>query len=171
MLDEFEERRVAMSKIHFNGKTYNDIAEMPAMERQAYEQLMSIFKDEDQDGVPDILQGDVIGNIVKAVTTTVVVDGQPVSGLGEMTPEQRAKLEKGLIKLKELGFISQVPDLSGTQAPTWQDAEIRPSKPVISSSPAIQEDRGPRVGAILAIVLLLALCVFGVVAFYLLEYQ
>lgn len=160
-----------MSQIHFNGKTYNDIAEMPAMERKAYEQLMSIFKDEDQDGVPDIFQGDVIGNIVKAASTTVVVDGQPVSGLGEMTPEQRAKLEKGLTKLQELGFISQVPDLSGSQAPTWQDAEIRPSSQIISSSSAIQEDRGPRVGMILAVVLLLALCVFGAVAFYLWGYQ
>ena len=49
-----------MPDIHFNGKTYHDIAEMPAMERQAYEQLMAIFKDEDQDGTPDIFQGDVI---------------------------------------------------------------------------------------------------------------
>ena len=43
-----------MPTIHFNGKTYNDLTEMPAIERQAYEQLMSIFKDEDQDGVPDV---------------------------------------------------------------------------------------------------------------------
>ena len=32
-----------MPPIHFNGKTYNDLAEMPATEREAYEQLMSIF--------------------------------------------------------------------------------------------------------------------------------
>jgi len=30
-----------MSKINFNGKTYNDLVEMPATERQAYEQLMT----------------------------------------------------------------------------------------------------------------------------------
>ena len=85
-----------MPKIHFNGKTYNDIAEMPAMERQAYEQLQAIFKDENQDGVPDIFQGDVVGNILKAATTTVVVDGKQVSGLGALTPEQRARFEKGM---------------------------------------------------------------------------
>jgi hypothetical protein len=158
-----------MSQIHFNGKTYNDIAEMPAMERQAYEQLMAIFKDEDQDGIPDIFQGDIIGNIVKAITTPVMVDGQPVSGLGEMTPGQRAKLEQGLSKLKELGFISQVPDLSGSQSPTWQDAEIRPSRPIISSPSAIQEDRSPRLGMILIVVLLLAVCAFGAVVYYLLQ--
>ena len=50
-----------MSKIEFNGKTYNNIAEMPATERRAYEQLMAAFKDENQDGIPDIFQGDEIG--------------------------------------------------------------------------------------------------------------
>ena len=36
-----------MPQIHFNGKTYNDLAEMSATEREAYDQLMAIFKDED----------------------------------------------------------------------------------------------------------------------------
>ncbi len=158
-----------MSEIHFNGKTYNDIAEMPATEREAYEQLMGIFKDEDQDGVPDIFQGDVIGNIVNAaLTTNVIVDGKQVSGLGEMTPEQRAKLEKGLSKLKELGFIEQVPDLSDReQAVSWKDAEIRPSKPIISQPSAIQEDRGAsRVLVPVLVLVALLLCGAGVL-FYL----
>jgi len=156
-----------MSKIHFNGKTYNDIAEMPAMEREAYEQLMGIFKDEDQDGTPDIFQGDVIGNIVNAaLTTNVIVDGKQVSGLGEMTPEQRAKLEKGLSKLKELGFISQVPDLSDRgQAASFNDAEIRPSKPIIPQPSAIQEDR-PSSRIMVLILVLAALVLCGAGAFF-----
>ena len=67
-----------MPQITFNGKTYNDIAEMPAVERQAYEQIMAHFKDENQDGIPDIFQGDVVSNIVSAVASTdFVVDGKP----------------------------------------------------------------------------------------------
>ena len=154
-----------MPQIQFNGKTYNDIAEMPAMERQAYEQLMSIFKDENQDGVPDIFQGDVIGNIMKAATTTLIVDGQQVSGLGEMTPEQREKLEQGMAKLKELGLISQVPNLSSSsQAPTWEDADIRASRPIIQSPSVIQEDNGPHQILIITLLVSAGICVVGVAA-------
>ena len=159
-----------MPTIHFNGKTYNDIAEMPATERQAYEQLMSIFKDENQDGVPDIFQGDIVGNILKAATTTVFVDGRQVSGLGELTPEQRAKCEQGLAKLKELGIISQVPDLPGsTQAPSLEDAEIRPSKPIIQSPSVIQEESSPRWILLVAILAVMGLCVAVVAAFVILR--
>ena len=160
-----------MPKIHFNGKTYNDIAEMPAMERQAYEQLLTIFKDEDQDGVPDVFQGDVVGNLLKAATTTVIVDGQPVSGLGTMTPEQRAKFEKGLAKLKDWGLISQVPDLeSDTREPSWEDAEIRPSRPIIQNPSAIQEEGSGamRTFMLLAVVGVVILCMGSVVAYLIL---
>ncbi len=156
-----------MPQIHFNGKTYNDLAEMPATERQAYDQLMSMFNDENQDGVPDIFQGDVVGNLIKAATTTVVVDGKQVSGLEQMTPEQRAKLEKGMAKLKEWGLISQMPDLSsGSQAHSWVDAEIRPSKPIISSPSAIQKDRVSSRWLITILLLFgLLACGIGVVVF------
>jgi len=157
-----------MPTIHFNGKTYNDIAEMPAMERQAYEQLQAIFKDENQDGVPDVFQGDVVSNLLKAATTTVYVDGKPVSGLGEMSPEQRARFEKGLARLKEWGLISEVPDLSGSsQSTSWEDAEIRPSRPIIQTQSAIQEESGGglRLLVILAIVAVATLCAAGAVAY------
>jgi hypothetical protein len=153
-----------MSTIHFNGKTYNDLAEMPATERQAYEQLTAIFQDEDQDGVPDVFQGDIVGNLIKAATTKVIVDGKQVSGLGEMSSEQRAKFEKGLAKLQEWGLISQVPDLSGTSPDaSWEQAEIRPSKPIIQSPSAIQEESGGARRAIIlvAILVAIAICMAG----------
>ena len=160
-----------MPQIHFNGKTYNDLAEMPATEREAYEQLRKIFKDENQDGTPDIFQGDVIGNIINAaLTSPVTVDGRQVSGLGEMTPEQRAKLEKGLSKLKEWGLISQLPDLSDReQAPTWADAEIRPSQPIIQQPSAIQEDAGPQRMLFFVILAAALVCGVGVVVYLILQ--
>ncbi|MEW5828998.1 MAG: hypothetical protein AB1846_08935 [Chloroflexota bacterium] len=139
-----------MPPFTFNGKTYNDPAEMPADERLAYEQLMKIFKDENQDGVPDIFQGDVLGNLLKAATTTVIVDGKPVSGLDGLSPEMRIKVQEGMEKLREMGFISEVPLVPGySQMPqSAASAEIRPSPPLIQSPSAIEEDT-PRRGFIL----------------------
>jgi hypothetical protein len=159
-----------MSQIHFNSKTYNDLAEMPATERQAYEQLMAIFKDENQDGVPDIFQGDVIGNLLKAATTSVYVDGKQVSGLGEMTPEQRVKLEQGIAKLKEWGLISQVPTMPGySHASQNEFAEIRPSRPIIQSPSVIQEDKGPRWMLVAALLAVAGICVVGAAVFLILR--
>ena len=164
-----------MPQIHFNGKTYNDLAEMPATEREAYEQLMTIFKDEDQDGTPDIFQGDVVGNIIEVVKKT---SGDPdgAAALEQMSPAMRARISKGVAKLYELGLISGSPELpkewpfSSTETTSsWEDAEIRPSKPIIQPPSAIQEDTGSRLGVILIIALMLALVIFGVVAFFLFQ--
>jgi hypothetical protein len=166
-----------MPKIHFNGKTYNDLAEMPATEREAYEQLMSIFKDEDQDGTPDIFQGDVVGNIIEVVKKT---SGNPegAASLEQMSPAMRARISKGVAKLYELGLISGVPDLpeewpfsSSDQEPSWEETEIRASEPIIQSPSAIQEDNGSRVGVLIALALMVALCVFGVGVYYLAQLQ
>ena len=164
-----------MPQIHFNGKTYNDLAEMPATEREAYEQLMSIFKDEDQDGTPDIFQGDVVGNIIETVKK-MSGDYEGTSALEQMSPLMRSRISKGVAKLYELGLISGSPDLpkewpfpASEKVPSWEDAEIRPSKPIIQSPSAIREDSGPRLGVFLMLALLLAVCVFGAVAYYLLQ--
>jgi len=160
-------------QIHFNGKTYNDIAEMPATEREAYEQLISIFKDEDQDGTPDIFQGDLVGNIIEVVKKTSG-DPEGAAALEQMSPMMRARISKGVAKLYELGLISGSPDLpeewpfsASKQVPTWEDAEIRPSKPIIPSPSAIQEDSASRLGVILILALIIGIGVFGAVVYIL----
>ena len=166
-----------MPKIEFNGKTYNDIAEMPATERQAYEQLISAFKDENQDGIPDILQGDVVSNIIEAVASNnIVVEGKQIGGLGDLTQEQRIKLEAGMSMLKKLGIISQMPNLNAgihpshpEAMPVWDDTEIRASKPLFQQSSAIQEDKGSSRLLFIALALLsLLLCGVGAIAYFLL---
>ena len=144
-----------MPRIQFNGKTYNDLAEMPAVEREAYEQLISHFKDENQDGIPDIFQGDVVSNIVNAIASTdVVVDGKRIGGFQNLTQEQRLKLERGLATLQKMGILHEMPNLDGGQRvspvfgqdsaaedlPSWLDSDIRASKPIIPQNSAIQED-------------------------------
>ena len=160
-----------MPSIHFNGKTYNDLAEMPATEREAYDQLMAIFKDEDQDGTPDIFQGDVVGNIIEVVKKTSG-DPEGAAALERMSPLMRARLSKGLTKLHALGLLTGHPDLpkewpfpSPKERPTWEDAEIRASKPIIQPPSAIQDDTGPRWLLVAAILVALAVCVVGVAAF------
>ena len=156
-----------MPEIHFNGKTYNDIAEMPATERQAYEQLMEIFKDEDQDGTPDFFQGDVIGKIINVVIKNGA-DSDQIAALEQLSPEMRARISKGIAKLQELGFLSEVPVFTpGPRAPSWEDAEIRPSRPIIQSPSAIQEDTGPRWGVLILMLLGLLILGFGAAYFFL----
>lgn len=156
-----------MNPIHFNGKTYNDIAEMPASELQAYEQLMAIFKDENQDGTPDIFQGDVIGNLLKAATTSVYVDGTQVSGLDSMSPEMRIKFEEGMKMLKNLGLISEVPPMPGYSRPPQEDlSQIRPSPPIIQQPSAIQDDSGNRSMILLLALAALLACGVGVAVLF-----
>ncbi len=156
-----------MSQIYFNGKVYQDISEMPPSERQAYEQLMAIFKDENQDGTPDIFQGDVIGNLLNAATTSIYVDGVQVSGLDAMTPEMRIKFEEGMKTLKSLGLISQVPTMPGySQAPQAEYASIRPSPPVIQQPSAIEEEQRNRWLLVLLALVILAACGIGTAVFF-----
>ncbi len=137
---------------------------------------MTHFRDENQDGIPDIFQGDVVSNIIEAVASTkVVVDGRQVGGFGDLTQEQRIKLEKGMDMLKKLGILSKTPNLDGgihaphpTAMPVWNDTEIRASKPLIRQTSTIQEDRGGSRLLIIALALFLLLaCGTGAVFFFL----
>ena len=156
-----------MPQIHFNGKTYNDLAEMPATEREMYDQLMSVMRDEDGNGVPDIFEGDVVGNIIEVIKKSGYGDSEGVSALEQMSPEMRARLSKGIAMLNEFGLLSEMPDLSKQeQAPSWEDAEIRPSKPIIQSPSAIQEESGTsRVTVLVILLASLGICVAGAAAY------
>lgn len=155
-----------MPQIHFNGKTYNDLAEMPATEREMYDQLMSVMQDEDGNGVPDIFEGDVVGNII-AVAKKSGADSERIAALEQMSPAMRARISKGIAKLQELGLLSEIPDLpyDSQASPAWEDAEIRPSQPIIQSPSAIQEDSGPRWSLIIAILAVVGICAAGVAFF------
>ena len=142
-----------MPQIQFNGKTYNDTAEMPATERQMYEQLMSVMRDEDGNGIPDILEGDVVGNIIDIVKKSGGgIEG--VAALEQISPEMRARISKGVAKLQEFGLLAGMSDLpqSSQASPSWEDAEIRASEPIISSPSAIQEDSGLSRAIVLVVV-------------------
>ena len=84
-----------MATIIFNGKSYNSLEEMPANEKMAYEQMMNIFVDADGNGIPDFLEGDMVKNVMTAVTSNISVNGQMYEGMNELPTDVREKIRSG----------------------------------------------------------------------------
>jgi hypothetical protein len=156
-----------METISFNGKTYSGLEEMPADQRAAYEQVMAFMKDENHNGVPDIFEGDAIQKMMGMVSTRIIVNGQEMHGVESLPPEARAKFDKAMTKLSQLGIFP-----SGTQDSTSQlalkaEAQMAPGEPAFTQSPsfiqsspaAISEDSGSRTGILIAAIVVLLLCV------------
>lgn len=177
-LTEYKERQ--MEILSFNGKTYNSLKEMPADQRAAYEQVMAFMKDENNNGIPDMFEGDVIQKMIgMAANTRIIVNGQEMQGLEALPPEAREKFDKAMQKLSQLGILP-----TGTQGiqetafqPSLQStSQIAPSEPAFTKSPsviqtspsAISEDTGSRTGIILfAILGILVLCALAAAAGFL----
>jgi hypothetical protein len=152
-----------MSQIFFNGKQYNSLDEMPADQRAAYEQVMAFMKDENNNGIPDLFEGDVIQKMMGMASTRVIVNGQEMQSFESLPPEARAKFEKAMSKLSQIGLISpgfssQVPIQSAPQLAQSEPA-FKQSPPLIRSSPSvISEETGSRTGIIIAVLAVLLLC-------------
>jgi hypothetical protein len=166
-----------MEIISFNGKSYNSLEEMPADQRAAYEQVMSFMKDENNNGIPDLFEGDAIQKMISMASTRVIVNGQETQSLDSLPPEARAKFEKAMVKLSQLGILPA--ETPRTQNPLQTTSQIAPSEPAFVQSPssfaqssfpsAISEDKGPRTGIIIAVLAVFLLCAIGAVAFLLLN--
>jgi len=100
------------TKIIFNGKEYKSIDEMPSDVRHAYEKIMTVFADKNQNGVPDIMEGiiktkiNISGGIttetrtgsMETITTKIVVNGQEYDSVEQMPLEVRRIYEKTIGK-------------------------------------------------------------------------
>lgn len=170
-----------MNIISFNGRTYNSLEEMPADQRAAYEQVMSFMKDENNNGIPDMFEGDVIQKMMGLASTQIIVNGQEVKSFESLPPEARAKFDKAMLKLSQLGILPQ-----GTQAmqgfssqPSLQSTpQIASSEPTFVQSPsfmqsspsAISEDAKPRTGMLIAVLVVSLLCALTIGAAFILLY-
>ena len=96
-----------METISFNGKNYNSIEEMSADQRAAYEQVMAFMKDENNNGIPDLFEGDAIQKMIGMASTRVMVNGQEVQSFDSLPPETRAKFEKAMVKLSQFSGFSR----------------------------------------------------------------
>ena len=148
-------------QIIFNKKSYNSVEEMPANERQAYEQMFQIFKDENGNGIPDFLEGDVAKNVTTAFPNVVHYNGQMYNNLGELPPEARQKVQEAMSKLSQLGIVAAKP---AAKEPAF-DLAFQPSKPLIQQEPVIQESDGARWMLIVGFLAGLLVCAVAVAVF------
>jgi hypothetical protein len=155
-------------QIMFNGKTYNSLEEMPANERQAYEQLQKIFVDANGNGIPDFLEGDLAKKVITAFTSSVNYDGKVYNNLDELPVEARQKVQDAFAKLQQMGILSSnvTAQDSSNNSPGF-DYAFQPSTPMIPKETAIEENRAKtsRLVIVLALVVLLIICGLGVVLF------
>jgi hypothetical protein len=135
-----------MATIQFNGKTYNSLEEMPAIERQAFEQLSAIFVDKNGNGIPDFMEGDLAQNILAAVASSVHIDGRNDQELSGIPPELRDKVQVAIRKLSELGLVAEGVSMnSRPYSPPTAPEPMAVSRPFVSReySPVIQEEKAP----------------------------
>ena len=151
-------------QIIFNGKTYNSVNEMPANERQAYEQMFQIFTDKNGNGIPDFLEGDIAKNVMTAFTNVVNYDGKVYNNMDELPPEARQKLQDAFAKLNQMGIVTAA--TSTQQTPAFEPA-FKPSKPLIPQEPTFQESGGRNwliivgfLGAMLVCAVVIAVAIF-----------
>lgn len=139
--------------IVIDGKTYHGVNEMPADVRRQYEQAMQslgnamgshaadafgsaagVFRDKDQDGVPDILESMTTSSTVVR-STKIIVDGQEYNDLASLPPEARARYEEAMGKL----------DTNRNGVPDFAEGMLKSMS--VNASPDSREARRPSVRA------------------------
>jgi hypothetical protein len=161
-----------MATIIFNGKTYNSIEEMPSNEKQAYEKLMNIFVDKNGNGVPDFMEGDMVKNVMSAVTSNININGQMYGGMNELPDDVRAKIQGAFEKMTELGIVTKTtsPMVMGVNSLQVSKEPQKQSKPLVSQeyASAIQEDKSSNALPLILIGLAAIIClaVAAVAVFY-----
>ncbi|HNM35677.1 MAG TPA: hypothetical protein PKI33_01380 [Anaerolineales bacterium] len=151
-----------MPTINFNGKTYNNIEEMPANERQAFEKLSSLLVDANGNGIPDLLEGDMVQNVmaVHATKTSINVNGQTYHSLEDLPPDLRQSVDGAFQFLSKMGIANTTSDI---QTPAMRQEAQPKSKPFLAqeSPSAIEEESGRSTFSIVLISIVLC---FAVVA-------
>ena len=163
-----------MTQISFNGKTYNSLEEMPAAEREAYQQIARIFVDENRNGVPDIFEGNLMKNMMSFAKSAMVMHGGQAYTLQNMPPEVRAKYDEAMVKLEQMGLIQP------GMLPTQEVSASKVSTPSYPTTPAIsgaqgapsvmEEDTGPNwAGIVVGTVVVLLVCAAAAVVLVMLN--
>ncbi len=161
-----------MAMIIFNGKTYNSAEEMPANERQAYEQVANMLVDKNGNGIPDFLEGDMVKNVMTAFTSSMNVNGQTYNNMDELPPDIRTKVQGAFEKLSALGIMTEVSPMMQVQTPQAGQEPIAASRPLVSReyNPTIQEEKSnPMMWLMIGMALMLCLAVAAVGIFFLLK--
>jgi hypothetical protein len=158
--------------IVFNGKTYNSVDEMPPEVRQAYEKVVGLFADKNQNGIPDVFEG--IGSVnrqninIKKKTTAIIYDGKKYDNVEQLPPEARQKYEQAMGKLDadKDGIPDFIEGMMGTSSASTMTSELPASQPVFSqpstvsvnSPSAIEPENNSLRWLIIGIGLIIVLC-------------
>ena len=84
------------TKIIFNGKTYTSVESMPPDVREAYQQALSQLQDANKNGIPDILERGVQGNLIAIQQSTINFNGKEYKSVGEMPAIVRRVFEMAM---------------------------------------------------------------------------
>lgn len=152
-----------MPIIIFNGKTYNDINDMPADERKAYDQMSSIFLDKDGNGIPDFMEGNIAMNVMNASASGYVVNGKTYASLDDMPKDMRSKMRSAFDALANAGLVSKSTFVQMTEA-----RSVPASQPAPQPSAIIEEERGRNIFTIIlgGMVLCSALAAVAMALYY-----
>ena len=93
-------------KITFNGKTYERLEDMPPEIRQAYESVMQVLADQNQNGVPDLFEG-TLGKQTNLARSTILYEGQAYERIDQLPPEAREKYERMMGQWVKAGRYTQ----------------------------------------------------------------
>lgn len=131
-----------MPAIIFNGKTYNSIEDMPANERQAFEQMSHMFVDANGNGIPDFLEGDMVQNVLAAhsTKTQISADGKTYHTLEDLPPELRQSVDSAFQMLSNMGILKNMPETNSEPFSRKPQFESKPFEP--QGSTVIQEESG-----------------------------
>jgi hypothetical protein len=168
-----------MPQIIVNGKSYASLDQMPPDIRKIYEHTLGLLGDQNQNGVPDIMEGAFAAagsiNPMPAVinVTQFSVDGKMVSSADELPPEAREKYEQALAKLgNTLGDADQngVPDIFEGKPPTTIEMTTLSARPAATPNEAAQTEpvvsviggAAPKAGRILIVAVILIVTVLAV---------
>lgn len=155
--------------IVIDGKTYNNVNEMPPDIRARYEQAMRGLEDVNRDGTPDVFTAAAPAPVI-ASGMKFVVDGQEYTSIADLPPEARAKYEQamGILDKNQNGTPDFLEGMLGSmlQAPAQPGAPATPTPRPASripqtASPTISPDTSSGWTLVLLGGFLLLLCVAG----------
>lgn len=171
--------------IVIDGKTYNNINEMPPDVRQKYEQAMRTLGDADNNRVPDVFEGanlfadqdrdgipDAFENLPSQNTAVssmkIMMDGKEFHRIEDLPPDARARYEEAMGKMdaNRNGIPDFVEGMFSASTPTTQvssgHATPEPDRTIpLPASPTITPDTSSGLMLVLTGLFIFFLCVAG----------
>lgn len=153
------------SKIIFNGKSYDSADEMPADARKAYEAVMGVMADRNENGMPDMLEG-LPGTGPQSIgSMQIIFEGKGYSSPDDLPAEAHARYEKAMGRLDQDrdGVIDLLQAKGPARASARPAQAIAPqtSAPPLSAS-AITEERTDNKLAVVGVIIAVLLCAVAV---------